>query len=72
MEMYNYAVHYGLCCYCSLVIFREVFFVTTGHRKPENLGAKSCKSMILCIAERVAGHEVNSNIGLTEAERQLT
>ena len=46
MEMYNYAVHYGLCCYCSLVIFREVFFVTTGHRKPENLSAKSCKSMI--------------------------
>ena len=31
MEMYNYAVHYGLCCYCSLVIFREVFFASESH-----------------------------------------
>ena len=37
-------------CYCSLAIFREVFFVTKDHRKPEN-----------CSAKRVAGHGVNSN-----------
>ena len=40
--MYNYAVHYGLCCYCSLVIFREVFFVSEGHRKPEIYRANLC------------------------------
>ena len=32
--------------YCSLVIFREVFFVNKVHRKPENCGAKSCECMI--------------------------
>ena len=32
--------------YCSLVIFREVFFVNIVHRKPENFGAKSCICMI--------------------------
>ena len=32
--------------YCSQVMFREVFFVGKAHRKPENLGAKSCGSMI--------------------------
>ena len=36
--------------YCSLVTFREVFFVNKVHRKPENCGAK-----------RVTGHGVNSN-----------
>ena len=30
--------------YCSLVIFREVFFVNKVHRKPESCGAKSCKA----------------------------
>ena len=29
--------------YCSLVTFREVFFVNKVHRKPENCGAKSCE-----------------------------
>ena len=33
-------------CYCSLVTFREVFFVNKVHRKPENLSAKSCECMI--------------------------
>ena len=37
-------------CYCSLVAFREAFFVNKVHRKPENCGAK-----------RVTGHGVNSN-----------
>ena len=32
--------------YCSQVMFREVFFVGKAHRKPENLDAKSCGSMI--------------------------
>ena len=32
--------------YCSLVMFREVFFVNKVHRKPENIGAKSCECMI--------------------------
>ena len=31
-------------CYCSLVTFREVFFVNKVHRKPEDCGAKSCKA----------------------------
>ena len=29
-------------CYCSLVIFREVFFVSEGHRKPETYRANLC------------------------------
>ena len=33
-------------CYCSLVAFREAFFVNKVHRKPENCGAKSCECMI--------------------------
>ena len=32
--------------YCSLVTFREVFFVNKVHKKPENCGAKSCECMI--------------------------
>ena len=36
--------------YCSLVTFREVFFVNKVHRKPENCGAK-----------RVTVNGVNSN-----------
>ena len=28
--------------YCSLVISREVFFVSEGHRKPETYGANLC------------------------------
>ena len=31
--------------YCSLVTFREVFYVNKVHIKPENLSAKSCESM---------------------------
>ena len=31
------------------------------HRKPENLGAKSCKCMISVHREAVTGHGVNSN-----------
>ena len=37
-------------CYCSLVAFREAFFVNKVHRKPENCGAK-----------RVTVNGVNSN-----------
>ena len=29
-------------CYCSLVISREVFFVSEGHRKPETYCANLC------------------------------
>ena len=29
-------------CYCSLVISREVFFVSEGHRKPETYRANLC------------------------------
>ena len=32
--------------YCSLVMLHEVFFVNKVHRKPENIGAKSCECMI--------------------------
>ena len=44
-------------CYCSLVTFREVFFVNVVHRKPEKCGAKSCGCMIsvhreACYCER--------------------
>jgi hypothetical protein len=28
--------------YCSLVIFREAFFVSEGHRKPETYRANLC------------------------------
>ena len=35
-----------LLSYCSLVTFREAFFVNKVHRKPENCGAKSCECMI--------------------------
>ena len=43
--------------YCSLVTFREVFFVNVVHRKPEKCGAKSCECMIsvhreACYCER--------------------
>ena len=43
--------------YCSQGMFREVFFVSKAHRKPENCGAKSCKCMIsvhrgACCCER--------------------
>ena len=39
-----------LNCYCSLVTFREAFFVNKVHRKPESCGAK-----------RVTVNGVNSN-----------
>ena len=29
-------------CYCSLIVSREVFFVSEGHRKPETYGANLC------------------------------
>ena len=43
-----YMLQSTLLCtgYCSLVTFREVFFVNKVHRKPENCGAKSCECMI--------------------------
>ena len=47
--------------YCSLVTFREVFFVNKVHRKPEICGAKSCIRMISVHREAVTGHGVNSN-----------
>ena len=41
---HGYALSF--CRYCSLVTFREVFFVNKVHRKPENCSAKSCECMI--------------------------
>ncbi len=36
-------------CYCSLVISREVFFVSEGHRKPETYCANSgCDGISSC------------------------
>jgi len=43
--------------YCSLIAFREVFFVTKGHKKTRDL-----RREIMCIAKRVAVNGVNSNI----------
>ena len=37
-------VNQGHRRYCSLVTFREVFFVNKVHRKPESCSAKSCKA----------------------------
>ena len=51
--------------YCSLVTFREVFFVNVVHRKPENCGAKSCKACFLCIAKRVTVKVLNSYVFFT-------
>ena len=47
--------------YCSLVISREVFFVSEGHRKPETYRANLCEQHKFCASQRVAGHGVNSN-----------
>ena len=47
--------------YCSLVTFREVFFVNKVHRKPENCSAKSCECMFSVHRGAVTGHGVNSN-----------
>ena len=47
--------------YWSQVTFREMFFVSKAHSKPENLGAKSCECMISVHREAVTGHGVNSN-----------
>ena len=33
---------YDIFDYCSLVVSREVFFVSEGHRKPETYGANLC------------------------------
>ena len=55
--------------YCSLVAFREAFFVNIVHRKPENCGAKSCVCMISVHREAVAGNEVNSNLFSTNGNR---
>lgn len=30
--------------YCSLIIFREVFFVSEGHRKPETFGTAEVRT----------------------------
>lgn len=34
--------------YCSLVIFREVFFVSEDHRKPETYRANLCNQQEFC------------------------
>ena len=49
--------------YCSLVIFREVFFVSEGHRKPETYRANLCDYHKFCASrKRVAENGVNSNV----------
>lgn len=54
--------------YCSLIISGEVFFVSGGHRKPENsvceANTASCAThkKSLCIAKRVGDYGVNSNV----------
>ena len=45
----TYIIQWGIKiadCYCSLVMFCEVFFVNIVHRKPGEPGAKSCECMI--------------------------
>ena len=45
----TYIIQWGIKiadCYCSLVMFCEVFFVNIVHRKPGKPGAKSCECMI--------------------------
>ena len=47
VDAWNLRIEFGhpVCIYyCSLGAFREVFFVNRVHRKPENVGAKSCKA----------------------------
>ena len=58
----NYLYYLRFLLYGSMVTFRKVFFVNRVHRKPENVGAKSCKAWFLCIAKRVAVNVVNSNL----------
>ena len=41
---------YDIFDYCSLVVSREVFFVSEGHRKPETYRAIYAISINLCIA----------------------
>ena len=40
-------------CYCSLVISREVFFVSEGHRKPETYRANLCEQHKFCASRSV-------------------
>ena len=47
--------------YCSLVTFREVFFVNVVHRKPEKCGAKSCECMISVHREARYGERSERN-----------
>ena len=39
--------------YCSLVISREVFFVSEGHRKPETYCANLCEQHKFCASRSV-------------------
>ena len=39
--------------YCSLVIFREAFFVSEGHRKPETYRANLCDYHKFCASRSV-------------------
>ena len=41
------------CHCCSLVIFREVFFVSEGHRKPETYRANLCDQHKFCASRSV-------------------
>ena len=38
----NQSTKIDIFCYCSLVISREVFLVSEGHRKPETYRANLC------------------------------
>ena len=56
-------------CYGSQAISREVFFVSGALRKSQKtrgLRRETAFLPFLCIAQRVAGHEVNSNGALRD------
>ena len=52
-ENYLHGFFSVLCCYCLLVISREVFFVSKGHRKPETYRANLCDQHKFCASRSV-------------------
>ena len=61
---YNCELMYDmLSYYCSLVIFRDVFFVSEGHRKPETYCANLCDQHKFCASRSVLLRTgLNSNV----------
>ena len=51
-KRYNLHV-FVLNSYCSLVMSREVFFVSEGHRKPETYRANLCDQHKFCASRSV-------------------